>query len=401
MQVFKTRIDENVTADIFMSDDGPSFRNAWSKIMGPAKKFLLCTWHVKNAIWKNVHAMITKVKDKQFVFTCFKAICDEQEIDEFHTKLDAFLLWLNENEFEEFLKYFKKHYIERDDQEERVHLWAKCYRAGVMLNTNNHVENMHKLLKHDHLGGTTITRIDKVMYELGVMVKRKFRKSACDQVRGRTKLSKAFYKRCELSKNYLAITLPEDKYKVSSENSEPHEVTLLQFCVCINKCKRCDVCKHMYKCDCADFKNDFTCKHIHAVGYANKIELEQRFDNCVEDEDHILDYSPTLNEYIQEGQTKIRYDRPDDNEREKLFNGIQEMLNDLKILLQMNSNLELTTQNLRGLKHSLTKFKTLHSSLDVNSEKKLFFTSNLSAQSNQNDGKKQDQMIKLHNSADL
>ena len=64
------------------------------------------------------------------------------------------------------------------------------------------------------------------------------------------------------------------------------------------------------------------------------------------------------------------------------------MLNDLKILLQMNSNLELTTQNLRGLKHSLTKFKTLHSSLDVNSEKKQFFTSKVSAQSNQKDGKK-------------
>ena len=52
---------------------------------------------------ENVHAMITKVKDKQFVFTYFKAICDEQEIDEFHTKLDAFLLWLNQNEFEELL----------------------------------------------------------------------------------------------------------------------------------------------------------------------------------------------------------------------------------------------------------------------------------------------------------
>ena len=31
---------------VFMSDDEPAFYNAWSSIMGPTSKQLLCTWHV-------------------------------------------------------------------------------------------------------------------------------------------------------------------------------------------------------------------------------------------------------------------------------------------------------------------------------------------------------------------
>lgn len=43
----------NITVAVFMSDDEPAFYNAWSEIMGPAKKQILCTWHVLRNWMKN------------------------------------------------------------------------------------------------------------------------------------------------------------------------------------------------------------------------------------------------------------------------------------------------------------------------------------------------------------
>lgn len=42
-----------VETSVFMSDDDPSFYNAWVDVMGPVKHRLLCTWHVDRN-WRKI-----------------------------------------------------------------------------------------------------------------------------------------------------------------------------------------------------------------------------------------------------------------------------------------------------------------------------------------------------------
>jgi len=266
LKYFKERVGE-IQADVFMSDDSPTFRNAWTKIFEAAKKYLLCTWHVKKAVWKNIHEMIPVKEDKKTVNAMFKNVCDETNLEIFKIKLDNFQFWLEKNGFIIFLNYFKKTYIARVDQEDRICLWAKAHRKGIFLHYNNHVENYHKVLKYVHFGGTTITRIDKVIYVLGELVWRKIQKRLCDLLRGRKKLQKGFYERCKKAKEYSVNRVSDTKYNVSSEGGELHEVIFLERCNCLNTCADCGVCRHVYECDCEDYTNENVCKHIHAVGF--------------------------------------------------------------------------------------------------------------------------------------
>ncbi|XP_037507472.2 uncharacterized protein LOC119383421 [Rhipicephalus sanguineus] len=51
-----------VTARVFMSDDAPSFYNAWQAIMGNVEKRLLCAWHIDKNWRQNIRQHI---KDKE------------------------------------------------------------------------------------------------------------------------------------------------------------------------------------------------------------------------------------------------------------------------------------------------------------------------------------------------
>ncbi|CAL4178212.1 unnamed protein product, partial [Meganyctiphanes norvegica] len=93
-------------------------------------------------------------------------------------------------------------------------------------------------------------------------------KRVCD-LRGRKNIKRAFYERCEKAKEHSVEVISFNKFKVSSQVGESHEVTFLQSCECINDCSNCGVCKHMCECDCEDYSNGNMCKHIHSIGYYN------------------------------------------------------------------------------------------------------------------------------------
>lgn len=49
--VLKSHLRGPLQTEVFLSDDDPSFYNAWSEVMGTPNSRRLCSWHVKRA-WK-------------------------------------------------------------------------------------------------------------------------------------------------------------------------------------------------------------------------------------------------------------------------------------------------------------------------------------------------------------
>ena len=67
----------------------------------------------------------------------------------------------------EFRRYFNSTYAPR------TYLWTKCYREGVNLNTNMHLESLHRFLKRIYFDGKKIRRVDKVCSALLKLVRDK------------------------------------------------------------------------------------------------------------------------------------------------------------------------------------------------------------------------------------
>ena len=85
-----------------------------------------------------------------------------------------------------FMKYFSK----------RCEMWAYGYRKGAKLNTNMHIENFHKSLKHIYLVGKKTKRIDKVTNEFIKLVKDKNYDQFIKSVKGKiTKRATQNFKR--------------------------------------------------------------------------------------------------------------------------------------------------------------------------------------------------------------
>lgn len=294
LKAFRDKIGEFHT-DAFISDDARSFRNAWTNVMGPAEKYFLCTWHVKCAVNEKIGTLIEKEKDKKDLIEAFKILVDERDMETFYDYLEAFKLYLRSNGFNEFLAYFEKNYIMANDQSDRVKMWALCFRQELRLPTNNHIENYHKDLKHERLGGCLIKRVDKTIYALRELVKRRFRRKLNNLMRGRlNSRKKGFAARCDRSDDHEVVKIEEGKYKVTSKNGDPHVVTFVKDCDCLQFCSECKVCDHGYSCDCQDNEKN-VCKHLHAVGKFVDTSFEQRFDEAsVKREIQILDYHLTI-----------------------------------------------------------------------------------------------------------
>ncbi|KAL4088856.1 hypothetical protein QTP88_023940 [Uroleucon formosanum] len=62
---------------------------------------------------------------------------------------------MNDPETKDFGVYFERMYVNR------ATLWAYCYRKGLGVNCNVHLESMHKTIKYRYLNGCRIGRMDK------------------------------------------------------------------------------------------------------------------------------------------------------------------------------------------------------------------------------------------------
>nr|XP_008192473.1 PREDICTED: uncharacterized protein LOC103312776 [Tribolium castaneum] len=156
----KERIGFQVTSKVFMSDMAEAYYKAWNFIMGPAKYRLFCTWHVDRSWRKNLSKI--KTKEKQvMVYKYLRTLLEERDENAFLRMLNDFIRTItNDPETNEFSEYFKNNYINNR------HCWAYCYRLHSGLNTNMHIERMHRTIKCIYFGGRKVKRLDKALDEI-------------------------------------------------------------------------------------------------------------------------------------------------------------------------------------------------------------------------------------------
>lgn len=64
-----------------------------------------------------------------------------------------------------FAEYFKNNYVNNTES------WAYCYRLHSGLNTNMHIERMHRTIKYIYFSGQKVKRLDKAIHEIQKFVR--------------------------------------------------------------------------------------------------------------------------------------------------------------------------------------------------------------------------------------
>ena len=154
-------IGHQMSEAVLMTDDAPAYCNAWTTVMGAPAHQLLCTWHVDRAWQKNLQKIKGDNVLKATVYKTLRSIVDVRDKDEFAAKLKQFMeTALADSRLAQFAAYFEKEYANRP------RLWALCHRLGLHAHHNMHLEAMHRVLKHVHMDGRKVKRMDKCIHAL-------------------------------------------------------------------------------------------------------------------------------------------------------------------------------------------------------------------------------------------
>ena len=192
---------------------------------------------------------------------------DEQT---FNVKLSEFLSAADDDrKTNDFAAYFRKEYAARPQ------LWAYCHRKGLRLHHNMHLEAMHRVLKHVHLKGRKVRRLDKSIHSLMCFVRTKMSDRLLKLHRGKwtrhvggirmrhKKSSQITVDMCDcIEQNAVYTVVTKDTaYTVRQSASVPHESA-----TCPLECSDCKICVHAFSCTCLDSAlRNTICKHVHAV----------------------------------------------------------------------------------------------------------------------------------------
>ena len=122
----------------FMSDDFPAYYNAYKKVYGAPQHHLLCSWHIVKNWEKHIpyKSDITRGREMMGDLIALQRELDENEFTQ-HLKFFT-IKYSKFPDCESFLKYFNSYYVERKE------MWASCYRKEAGINTNMHLESLHK-----------------------------------------------------------------------------------------------------------------------------------------------------------------------------------------------------------------------------------------------------------------
>ncbi|XP_047100935.1 uncharacterized protein LOC124719782 [Schistocerca piceifrons] len=255
-----------ISPKVFMTDLAESYSIAWNKTMGHPEMRLFCTWHVDRAWRANIKSKIRSLDKGNEVYKLVKSLMQVRDVAVFQESLVKALQKLNSDpETSEFGHYFKTYY------EKNVKCWAYCHRMRSGLNTNMHLESMHKTLKYIHANAKQVKRLDKGISALMSLVTAKLFDRLIANVKGKltSKMKNIRRKhKCSILMNKDSIRKVGRGWEVPATKS--HEVYLVQenniFCNCKLVCTDCKVCIHRYSCTCIDYSIKLNmCKHIHNV----------------------------------------------------------------------------------------------------------------------------------------
>lgn len=200
------------------------------------------------------------------VYQKLRIILQELDTNAFNIMLNELCTELEaDNDTADFAKYFSDNYIKNTEY------WAYCYRSGAGINTNMHLERMHKTLKYTYLKGKNVKRLDKGINAIMRLLRDKFidRLIILNKGKVSTKLSliRSRHKNASGLDTNLVIEC-EKGWNVPSSNLT--DLYLIQenekLCNCKLVCIECNVCIHKFMCSCIDSSIKYNmCKHIHLV----------------------------------------------------------------------------------------------------------------------------------------
>ena len=147
-----------------MSDMPGNFYNAWISVMNAAAMRLFCSWHVNRAWRKNLKKIRSQVRQVE-AYKLLRTLLEERDVNAFHKLLKCGLEFLKKDfETEVFVLYFEEKYAKN------LKVWAYCYHLHVGLNTNMHIERMHKSIKYIYLKGKNVKRLDKTLNVMMIFI---------------------------------------------------------------------------------------------------------------------------------------------------------------------------------------------------------------------------------------
>ncbi|XP_063921905.1 uncharacterized protein LOC135136511 isoform X1 [Zophobas morio] len=155
----RIKMQQDIKPEYFMSDDDPKYYNAWIKVMTNKPQRLLCSWHIVknwNIQGKKIHDVTMRKQMKQEM----KRILNETNEKKFIELKDAYLNKLQEANELDFANYLLRYYFQDED---RIRMWAHCYRKNAGINTNMAIESLNNLLKTNQLKSRTRVTTEKLL----------------------------------------------------------------------------------------------------------------------------------------------------------------------------------------------------------------------------------------------
>lgn len=166
-----------------------------------------------------------------------------------------------------FSKYFEKYYAKRAVS------WAYCYRKWSGVNTNMHIERLHRTIKYLYLEGKKAKRLDKTIYMLMKFIRDRMFDRLIFLEKGKlttkiTLMRQRHKKSCEM--DMTSVCEIDDGWNIPSETNfgELYLIKRAYACSkeCVLMCKDCNFCLHNFICTCLDNAVRWNmCKHIHLL----------------------------------------------------------------------------------------------------------------------------------------
>lgn len=195
-----------------------------------------------------------------------RVLLQERDVYTFTTLLEKFRTYCLESpETIEFGKYFELY-------ANKPELWAYCFRLHSRLNTNMHLERMHRTIKYLYLNAKFTKRLDRAISAIMKFVRDKTFERLIVIHKGKvcTKLSdlRQRHKNSE-SLDITKVVQTETGWIVpSTSGKELYVIEESQTeCFCQLVCGQCSACIHQFTCSCLDNSVKWNmCKHVHLVG---------------------------------------------------------------------------------------------------------------------------------------
>ncbi len=280
-QEIKKRVG-TLTPKWFMSDLAEQFYTAWvatfTTVEPPNK--LLCIWHVDRA-WRENLKQFSNDQLKVTLYHNLRILLEEVDTHKFELLLEQTIKSLRKSSVTcSFADYFDSYYVKRKMQ------WAACYRKKSFITTNMYVEAFHKVLKYVYLKGKVNKRLDVCIGTLLKLARDKGFERLIKLEKGKNseRIKMINVRHQSSMKLPLHLVQKTDEFltwevKSADGNNSYHVVQQNDICPynCYVKCTDCNVCIHMYSCDCPDSLIRATiCKHVHLLvqSFSSSISIE-------------------------------------------------------------------------------------------------------------------------------